>query len=190
MSESGSSSFHPASPGLRWIIVILLGAGVIPPGSSAAKSGATFHFSRYIGLERGSRFSIVIKHPAGNRIIGSGRILSRDAGNLEFQFEAAGNGMRIIGRVRLQYLGENRRDLLFRLRYRGHRGGQNENSVEKVNVPGYLAGAGILTFRYGNQGHFFQLSRNSRGENKLVTDWGVATLIPSVAGRDSDGSDR
>ena len=80
--------------------------------------------------------------------------------------------------LRLRFLSVQGRKLQLRLQYTGEQDGRPEQSSEVVLADAFLARNGILKFFYANGTRFLQLSVNSAGETRLVSDWGGARIIP------------
>ena len=131
-----------------------------------------FSFYNFLSLKSG-KFSIIVK----GKEVGSGKILKISRKQLQLSFLLKPSYRKIQGYVLMKYKGSNRNHIFIRVKYTGKQNNRNERSDETVSVPTFLSENGILTFHYLKRKRFFQLSRNSRGKTKIVTDWGIATLI-------------
>lgn len=140
------------------------------PGSGFADR--PFSFLNFTTLRSGQSFAVISE----GRPIGSGRILRMDAGRFEFQFR-----VRVLTEVsataQIQFTGQTGGKIRLHLRYDGQESGRVVAANEDTEADQFLANANILVFHYSG-GRFFQFSRDSAGRNKMVTDWGAATLLP------------
>jgi len=141
----------------------------ILPHLQARKS---FSFYKFISLKKG-KFSIVVN----GKEVGTGKIVKLNKKQLQLRFHLRPAFRKIQGFVNMRYKRSNRNHVFIRIKYKGKRKNRIEQSNETVTVPTFLANNGILTFHYMKRKRFFQLSRNSKGRTKIVTDWGIAALI-------------
>ena len=171
---------RPVFPRLRLRLVAAL-LIVYTAGYAASAQDATrdnFHFSKFTNLRQGDRFHIVglTGYAAGSKI-GEGRIARLNARELllEFSIRTTLSGP-VSGRVDLTHIGRRARKAVLRLRYSGATPSGPEKTDEQVLAGPFLLTNGILTFRFLDQRHLFQLSIDSQGRNKLITTWGASRL--------------
>ena len=145
--------------------------------SALTPRGKTFDFRNYLGLRAGQKFQVIIRNRNNVREnVGQGRIQTLDARNLALSLDISIYGRSIKGTINLKFQKQDRRHTSLRLKYSGNRNGGAENGTELVQADTFMANNGILTFKYRANRRFFQLSKNSRNENILATDWGTAKL--------------
>ena len=149
----------------------LLGPGF--PGLRAERR-VRFNFRKFTSLRTGRGFRLLIFRAGRTLEIGRGRVIHLDSQTLVFRFKIRGRDTR--GRVRLRYLRSLGKKILLSLEFRGKRKGRAVVLREKTLADAFLARNGILSFRYEGGKSFFQMARDSRGRNKIITNTGGAEL--------------
>lgn len=158
---------------LLWVPIACVPSAVAAPKND-------FSFLKTMSLRQGDSFTVWVKTPGllGSSLekVGRGRVQTLNARALRFDFDVAILTRRISGDVNLKYKTRRGDDLILELVYSGKENDRAESSRETVKVDAFLASRGIVSFHYHKKRRFLQISRSSSGENKLVTDWGAATL--------------
>lgn len=154
------------------VLCILAVGGELPARTS-------FHFKNFSRLATGDRFQIIALtgYAAGSKI-GTGKIQQLTARELRLNFsiQTIASG-RIDGRIYLKHLGaQGRHKERFRLQYSGSTTAGPESATEEVLADGFLIQNGILAFHFFDRLRFFQLSVDTKGRNKFITNWGAARL--------------
>lgn len=167
-----------ASPAFVVAITLLLPSFVFAdrPGGGDFRNllqlGGASRFTIHVAGPR-EGISAPVVAPPGTRI-GEGQVHALEADRLDLQFAITRAGVQ--GRLKLRVTRREAQRIALALEFRGRVAGRDEYVRETVYADADLAGSGILSFNYNQQRYFFQLSRNSRGENRLVTNWGSGQL--------------
>ncbi|MBX7059104.1 MAG: hypothetical protein K1X75_13640 [Leptospirales bacterium] len=161
-----------------WLLALFFALLFALPSVEAQDS--SLNFQRLIALGGARRFSIHSIQAASSGAtglqIGSGELQSISAQRLALSFAIVPAAVE--GRLSLRLLRQDQYSLYLALHFQGSVGGHSERIAETVRADRYLAENGHLAFRYNSNRYFFQLSRNSRGENRMITNWGAGRLQP------------
>ncbi|MCB1324751.1 MAG: hypothetical protein H7A21_11185 [Spirochaetales bacterium] len=157
--------------------LLLLALSGVPVGSQPV--GQRFDFGQYLAMSSGQRFRIVASTGvlAGSDL-GSGRVVALEPDRLHMRFAIDVAGRSLRADLQVRFVSVQSRKLQLRLQYTGEQDGRPEQSSEVVQADAFLARNGILKFFYANGTRFLQLSVNSAGETRLVSDWGGARILP------------
>ncbi len=167
------TNFSRYSPFLAAAIIGLLLSCV------SVKADSVFSFRKFTGLRTGDRFAVLV-HPRPSFDttieVGEGMMNSLGPKRMQFHFKAKYLTREISGQVKILYLRSEGSEDILQLDYSGVDNGKNFSLSEIVRADGILAAGNILTFQFDSSTKFFQFSRDSRGRNKMISDWGACIL--------------
>lgn len=136
-----------------------------------------FHFANYNQIKSKKSFLIyAIKKKSQIQKIGNGKIHLINSKNLTLSFRVSTSLYTISGNVRLKYIKRTKKSYLFKLQYQGVDNGFSKTITQIVYADKFLANNGIFVIHFSNNKRFLQMSINSKGQNRLITEWGSAIL--------------